>query len=91
MVTVVGHIGCQMETGQQRLGITDVDMVNPPSSLVSGSCHKLLEAKIAEGCEQETVGMLVQADVEVPRDSCQPLHVDQLLQIVHQIFLASIG
>ena len=66
-------------------------MVNPPSRLVSGSCHKLLETKIAEGCEEETVGMLVQADVQVPRDSSQPFHVDQLLQVVHQIFLTSIG
>ena len=52
MVTVVGHIGCQMETGQQRLRIAEVDMINPPSSLVSGACHKLLEAKITEGCEE---------------------------------------
>ena len=91
MVTVVGHIGCQMETGQQRLRITEVDMINPPSSLMSGACHKLLEAKITEGCEEETVGMLVQADVHVPRNSSQPLHVEKLFQIVHQIFLASIG
>ena len=91
MVTVVGHIGCQMETGQQRLRITEVDMINPPSSLMSGACHKLLEAKITEGCEEETVGMLVQADIHVSRYGCQSLHVDQLLQMVHQLLLTSIG
>ena len=58
---------------------------------MSGPRHKLLEAKATEGCGEETVGMLVQADVHVSGDGCQSLHVDQLLQVVHQLLLASIG
>ena len=91
MITKVGGVGRQLETGQQRVRIPDVDVVNPPSSNVSGASDKLLEAKVTESCVEETVGMLVQADVHVPRNSSQPLHVDKLFQIVHQIFLASIG
>ena len=65
-------------------------MVNPSSSPVSGTTHELLEAKVIEGCEEETVGLLVQADVHVPRDGCHFLHVDELLQVVHQLLLTSI-
>ena len=76
MVTVVGHIGHQMEAGQQRIRVSEVKMVNPSSSLVSWTCHKLVEAKILECSREETVGMLVQADVHVSRDHCDFLHVD---------------
>ena len=65
-------------------------MVNPSSSLVSGARHQLLEAKVIEGGEEETVGMLVQAHVHVSRDGCHFLHVDELLQVVHQLLLTSI-
>ena len=65
-------------------------MVNPSSSPVSGTTHKLLESKVIEGGEEETVGMLVQAGVHVPRYGCHFLHVDELLQVVDQLFLASI-
>ena len=65
-------------------------MINPSSSPVSGTTHELLEAKVIEGGEEETVGLLVQADVHVPRDGCHFLHVDELLQVVDQLFLASI-
>ena len=51
-------------------------MVNPSSSPVSGTSHQLLEAKVIEGGEEETVGMLVKADVHVSGDGCQSLHVD---------------
>ena len=76
VVTVVGHIGHHMETGQQRIRVSEVKMVNPSSSLVSWTCHKLVEAKILECSREETVGMLVQADVQVSRDHCDFLHVD---------------
>ena len=66
-------------------------MVNSSSSCVSGASHKLLKAKVTEGCGKDTVGMLVQADVHVSRDSRQSFHVNQLLQVVHQILLSSIG
>ena len=66
-------------------------MVNPPSRLVCGASHQLLEAKVIEGSEEETVGMLVQADVHVPRDGCHFLHVYHLLQVVHQLLLTSTG
>ena len=65
-------------------------MINPSSSPVSGTTHELLESKVLEGGEEETVGLLVQADVHVPRDGCHFLHVDELLQVVDQLFLASI-
>ena len=65
-------------------------MINPSSSPVSGTTHELLEAKVIEGGEEETVGMLVQADVHVSRYGCQSLHVHQLLQVVNQILLTSI-
>ena len=71
--------------------IADVDMVNPATSSVSGASHKLLKSKVTEGCAEETVGMLVQTDVHVSRDSRQSFHVNQLLQVVHQILLSSIG
>ena len=91
MVTVVWSVSRQLEGSQLRQRIPDVDMVNPAPSCVSGPSHKLLEAKVIESSSKETVGMLVQADIHVPRNSSQPLHVDKLFQIVHQIFLASIG
>ena len=59
MITVVGVVGRQMETSQQSLRISKVDMVNPPTGSVSGSSHKLLEAKVIESSREETVGMLV--------------------------------
>ena len=91
MITVVGHVLCQLKTGQLRMRITEVDMVDPSSCNVSWPSHKLLEAKVTQGCGEETVWMLVEADIHVPRDSCQSLHVDQLLQVVHQILLTSTG
>ena len=91
MITKVGCVGRQLKAGQQRVRIPDVDVVNPSSSNVSGASDKLLEAKVTESCVEETVGMLVQADVHVSRDSCQSFHINQLLQIVHQILLTSIG
>ena len=91
MITKVGCVGRQLETGQQRVRIPDVDVVNPSSSNVSGASDKLLKSKVTEGCVEEAVGMLVQTDVHVSRDSRQSLHVNQLLQVVHQIFLSSIG
>ena len=90
MITVVGHVLCQLKTGQQSMRIPEVDMVDPSPSNVSGPRHKLLEAKATEGCGEETVGMLVQADVHVPRDGCHFLHVDKLFQVVHQLLLTSI-
>ena len=83
MITVVGVVGRQMETSQQSLRISKVDMVNPPTGSVSGPSHKLLKSNITEGCVEETVGMLVQTDVHVSRDSRQSFHVNQLLQVVH--------
>ena len=65
-------------------------MVNPSSSPVSGISHQLLEAKVIEGGKEETVGMLVQADVHVPRNGCHFFHVDKLFQVVHQLLLTSI-
>ena len=91
MITVIGHIGRQVEAGQQRIRISEVEMVDPSSSLVSGASHQLLEAEVIEGSEEETVGMLVQADVHVSRDRCHFLHVDELLQVLHQLLLTSIG
>ena len=91
MVAVVRSVRRQLEGSQQRQRIPEVDMVDPPSCNVSWPSHKLLEAKVTKGCGEETVWMLVQADVHVPRDSCQSLHVDQLLQVVHQILLTSTG
>ena len=64
-------------------------MVNPSSSLVSGIIDKLLEAKVIEGSIEETVGMLVQANVHVSRDGCHSLQVDQLLQVIHQLLLTA--
>ena len=66
-------------------------MVNPAPSCVSGTSHKLLETKVIESSKEETVWMLVKADVHVSGDSCQSLHVHQLLQVVNQILLTSIG
>ena len=91
MVTVVRSVSRQLEGSQLRQRIPDVDMVNPAPSCVSGPSHKLLEAKVTEGSREETVGMLVKADVHVPSDGCQSLHVNQLLQVVHQLLLTSIG
>ena len=91
MVTVVGCVLCQLKTGQLRMGIPEVDMVDPSSCSVSWPSHKLLEAKVIESSSKETVGMLVQADIHVSRYGCQSLHVDQLLQMVHQLLLTSIG
>ena len=76
MVTVVWSVRCQLEGRQQRLRIPNVGMVNPSSSSVSGPSHKLREAKIIESSWEETVGMLVKADVHVSGDGCQSLHVD---------------
>ena len=76
MVAVVRSVWRQLEGSQQRQRIPEVGMVNPPSSSVSGSSHKLLEAKIMESSREETVGMLVKADVHVSGDGCQSLHVD---------------
>ena len=76
MITKVGCVGRQLETGQQRVRIPDVDVVNPSTSNVSGASDKLLEAMVAKGCGEETVGMLVQADVHVARDDRQSLHVN---------------
>ena len=76
MITVVGHVLCQLKTGQQSMRIPEVDMVDPSSCSVSRPSHKLLEAKVAKGCGEETVGVLVQADVHVPRYSSQSFHVD---------------
>ena len=59
MIAIVGCVGGQMETGQERMRITDVDMVNPSTSRVSGASHKLLEAKVTKSCGEETVWMLV--------------------------------
>ena len=59
---VIAKVGCvvhQLETGQERMRITDVDMVNPSTSCVSGTSYKLLEAKVTKGCGKETVGVLV--------------------------------
>ena len=39
--------------------IPDEDMVNPSSTNVGGTIHKLLEAKVTESCGEETVWMLV--------------------------------
>ena len=91
MITKVGCVGRQLETGQQRVRIPDVDVVNPSTSNVSGASDKLLEAMVAKGCGEETVGMLVQAHVHVSRDGCHFLHVDELLQVVHQLLLTSTG
>ena len=91
MVTVVGCVLCQLKTGQLRMGIPEVDMVDPSSCSVSWPSHKLLEAKVTKGCGDGTVGMLVQADVHVARDDRQFLHVKKLLQVVHQLLLTSIG
>ena len=44
MITIVGVVGRQLETGQQSMRITNVDMVNPATSSVGGTSHKLLEA-----------------------------------------------
>ena len=76
MITVVGHVLFQLKTGQLSMRISEVDMVDPSPSNVSGARHKLLEAKATEGCGEETVGMLVQADVHVARDDRQSLHVN---------------
>ena len=76
MVTVVGCVLCQLKPGQLSMWIPKVDMVDPPPSNVSGSRHKLLEAKVTEGCGEETVGMFVNADVHVARDDCESLHVN---------------
>ena len=76
MITVVGHVLCQLKTGQLSMRIPEVDMVDPPSCNVSWPSHKLLEAKVTEGCGEETVGMFVQADVHVARDDRQSLHVN---------------
>ena len=65
-------------------------MVNPSSSLVSRTSHKLLEAKVIEGGEEEGVGLLVQANIHVAGYGCHLLHVDELLQVVHQLLLTSI-
>ena len=54
-------------------------MVNPSTSCVSGISHQLLEAKVTKGSGEETVGILVQADVHVSRDGCKSLHVNKLL------------
>ena len=83
VITIVGCVGSQLETGQQSMRITYVGMVNPATSSVSGPSHKLLKSNITEGCVEETVGMLVQTDVHVSRDSRQSFHVNQLLQVVH--------
>ena len=91
MITVIGCVRCQLKTGQQIMRIPEVDMVDPSSSSVSRPSDKLLEAKVTEGCGEETVGMLVQADVHIPRDDCQSLHANQLLQVVHQVLLTSTG
>ena len=76
MITVVGCVRCQLETGQHSMRIPEVNMVDPSSSNVSRPSHQLLEAKVTEGCGEETVWMFVQADVHVARDDCQSLHVD---------------
>ena len=91
MIAIVGCVGGQLETVQERMRIADVDVVNPSSSCVSGASHKLLKAKVTESCGEETVGTLVQADVHVPRDDCESLHVHQLLQVIHQLLLTSIS
>ena len=91
MVAVVWSVRRQLEGGQLRMRIPDVGMVNPSSSNVSRTSHKLLEAKVIESGGEEAAGMLVKADVHVPGDGCRSLHVNQLLQAIHQLLLASIG
>ena len=91
MVAVVRSVNRQLEGSQLRKRIPDVDVVNPAPCCVSGPSHKLLETKVIESSREERVGMLVKADVHVPRDGCQSLHVHQLLQVVNQILLTSIG
>ena len=71
----MGH----MEARQKSLRISQVDVVNPSPSHVSGACHKLLEAEFAKDCGEETLGILVQTDVHIPRYDCQFLHVHKLL------------
>ena len=83
VVAVVWSVRRQLEGGQLRMRIVDVDMVNPSSSNVSRTSDKLLEAKVIESSWEKTVGMLVKADVHVSGDGCHSLHVDQLLQVVH--------
>ena len=83
MVAVVRRVSRQLEGSQLRQRIPDVDMVNPAPSCVSGTSHKLPETKVIESSREETVWMLVKADVHVPSDGCQSLHVNQLLQVVH--------
>ena len=91
MVTEVWHIGSQMETGKQSIRISEIEVVNPSASLVSRASHQLLEAKVIEGGKEETVWIFVQAEVHVSRDGCNSLHVDHLLQVLHQLLLTSIG
>ena len=91
MVAVIWSVSRQLEGGQLRMRIPDEDMVNPSSTNVGGTIHKLLEAKVTESCGKETVGILVQANVHISRDDGQSLHVNQMLQVVHHIFLSSIG
>ena len=59
MVTVVGCVLCQLKTSQMRMGIPEVDMVDPSSCSVSRPSHKLLEAEVIESSREERVGMLV--------------------------------
>ena len=91
MVAIIRSVRGQLEGSQLRKRIPDVDVVNPAPSCVSGPSHKLLEAKVIESSREETVWMLVKADVHVARYGCQSLHVHQLLQVVNQILLTSIG
>ena len=64
-------------------------MVNPPSPHMCWIFHKLMEAQIHEYCGEEVSGLLVEAHIEVTGDDGWPLHVDQLLQVVHNILHAS--
>ena len=64
-------------------------MVNPPSPHVGRIFHKLMEAQINENCGEEVSGLLVEAYVEVTGDDGWPSHVDQLLQVVHNVLQAT--
>ena len=79
MVREVWVVVKQLNISFQLRNLLEVYMVDPSPIVVCCLFHKLFEAILQEITCYQVVGLLIQADVEIPRNEHSSVRIDQIL------------
>ena len=91
MVREVWVVVEQLNISFQLRNLLQVYMVDPSPIVVCCLFHELFEALLLEITCYQVVGLLIQADVEIPRNEHSSVRIDQILKLVSDLPKATIS